>query len=78
MTIQPISLAVISIIVLLSMMFIGPLYIAFISLALAIYTIITMVNVENDLVNNTIVDISNNTIMTRSRKRLQEQSRTQS
>lgn len=60
------------------MIFIGPLYIAFISLTLAIYTIVTMFDVENDLVNNTVVDISNNTIMTRSRKRLQEQARTQS
>lgn len=78
MTIQLINLSVISIIVLLSMIFIGPLYIAFISLTLAIYTIVTMFDVENDLVNNTVVDISNNTIMTRSRKRLQEQARTQS
>jgi hypothetical protein len=62
------------IIVILSLFFMvtfGTLYLAFVSLALTIYTIITMLNVENDSAKTTI-HTNNNTIMTRSRSRLRE------
>lgn len=69
--IQPINLGLISIIILLSMLFIGPLYIAVVSLILTLYVIMAFFDMENDLIKNH-VDTENHTIMTRSRTRLRE------
>jgi hypothetical protein len=71
MMIQPINLGLISIIILLSMLFIGPLYIAVVSLILTLYVIMAFFDMENDLIKNH-VDTENHTIMTRSRTRLRE------
>jgi len=70
MTIQPINVGVGSILFLLSLLFLGPLYIAFLSLAFAFYMIISFLDTENVLIKND-VDTNNDTIMTRSRRRLQ-------
>ena len=74
MTIQPINVGVGSILFLLSLLFLGPLYIAFLSLAFTFYMIVTFLEMEDELVKNNI-DTGNHTIMTRSRRRLQEQQR---
>ena len=74
MTIQPINVGVGSILFLLSLLFLGPLYIAFLSLAFTFYMIVTFLEMEDELVKNNI-DTDNHTIMTRSRRRLQEQQR---
>ena len=74
MTIQPINVGVGSILFLLSLIFLGPLYIAFLSLAFTFYMIVTFLEMEDELVKNNI-DTDNHTIMTRSRRRLQEQQR---
>ena len=72
MTIQPINVGVGSILFLLSLIFLGPLYIAFLSLAFTFYMIISFLDTENVLIKND-VDTDNHTIMTRSRRRLQEE-----
>ena len=74
MTIQPINVGVGSILFLLSLIFLGPLYIAFLSLAFTFYMIVTFLEMEDELVKNNL-DTDNHTIMTRSRRRLQEQQR---
>ena len=71
MTIQPINLGGAVLLFLLSLIFIGPMYIAVVSLILSLYIIITFFDRENNLLQNT-VDTENHTIMTRSRRRLQE------
>lgn len=72
MTIQPINVGVGSILFLLSLIFLGPLYIAFLSLAFTFYMIVTFLEMEDELVKNNL-DTDNHTIMTRSRRRLQEE-----
>jgi hypothetical protein len=72
--IQPINVTIAAILFLLSLMFIGPLYIAVVSLALTIYMMFTLLDMENDLVKATI-GTDNHTIMTRSRTRLRQQKR---
>lgn len=74
MTIQPINLVASSFLFLLSLIFIGPLYLAFLSLVFAFYMIFTFFETENNTLKN--IDTKNNTIMTRSRRRLQEQRNT--
>jgi|LauGreDrversion4_2_1035121.scaffolds.fasta_scaffold3897653_1 hypothetical protein len=72
MTIQPINLGGAVLLFLLSLAFIGPMYIAVVSLILSLYIIIAFFDMENDLLKNT-VDTENHTIMTRSRRRLLQQ-----
>lgn len=71
MTIQPINLVASSFLFLLSLIFIGPLYLAFLSLVFTFYIIFTFFDTENNTLKN--IDTKNNTIMTRSRRRLQEE-----
>jgi len=71
MTIQPINVGVAVLLFLLSLLFIGPMYIAVVSLTLTLYMMFTLLDMENDLVKN--VDTDNHTIMTRSRTRLRQQ-----
>jgi hypothetical protein len=71
MTTQQINLGGAVLLFLLSLIFIGPMYIAVVSLILSLYIIITFFDRENNLLKNT-VDTENHTIMTRSRRRLQE------
>lgn len=71
MTIQPINLVASSFLFLLSLIFIGPLYLAFLSLVFTFYMIFTFFETEND--TSKTIDTNNNTIMTRSRRRLQEE-----
>ena len=71
MTIQPINVGVAVLLFLLSLLFIGPMYVAVVSLALTIYMMFILLDMENDLVKN--VDTDNHTIMTRSRTRLRQQ-----
>jgi hypothetical protein len=71
MTIQPINLVASSFLFLLSLIFIGPLYLAFLSLVVRFYMIFTFFETEND--TSKTIDTNNNTIMTRSRRRLQEE-----
>jgi hypothetical protein len=77
MTIQPINITVASILFLLSLMFVGPLYIAVVSLTFTLYIIIAILDAENDLIKAT-VDTDNHTIMTRSRTRLRQKLNSQS
>jgi hypothetical protein len=72
MTIQPINLGGAVLLFLLSLIFIGPMYIAVVSLILSLYMIIAFFDMENNLLKNT-VDTENHTIMTRSRTRLRQQ-----
>lgn len=71
MTIQPINLVASSFLFLLSLIFIGPLYLAFLSLVFTFYIIFTFFDTENNTLKT--IDTNNNTIMTRSRRRLQEE-----
>lgn len=71
MTIQPINLVASSFLFLLSLIFIGPLYLAFLSLVFTFYIIFTFFETENN--TSKTIDTNNNTIMTRSRRRLQEE-----
>ena len=71
MTIQPINLVASSFLFLLSLIFIGPLYLAFLSLVFTFYMIFTFFETENNTLKS--IDTNNNTIMTRSRRRLQEE-----
>lgn len=71
MTIQPINLVASSFLFLLSLIFIGPLYLAFLSLVFTFYMIFTFFETENNTLKT--IDTNNNTIMTRSRRRLQEE-----
>jgi hypothetical protein len=72
MTTQPINLVGAVLLFLLSLIFIGPMYIAVVSLILTLYIIVAFFDMENDLLKNT-VDTENHTIMTRSRTRLRQQ-----
>ena len=76
-TIQPINVGVAVLLFLFSLIFIGPMYIAVVSLALTIYIMFTLLDMENDLIKAS-VDTENHTIMTRSRTKLRQKLNSQS